>query len=152
MKKLLLISLFAAPVAFADISLGGTPLPPGALTGTADATEYVSMAHEVLNCLKELTGILNSVKDTASADAAAPKVTEVAARLQALQTKSESMPRPSSEVEAQVRSSVNPQEVQQIAGDFLGAVITIAMSNGYGSSSLITALTPIMNAMPGSAE
>ena len=152
MKKLLLISLFAAPVAFADISLGGTPQPPAAQSAPADATEYVTMAHEVLGCLKELTGILAGVKDTATADAAAPQISEVAARLQALQTKSESMPRPSTEVEVQVRSSINPQEVQQVAGNFLSAVISIGMSNAYGSEALIDALAPIMNAMPGSAE
>lgn len=152
MKKLLIISLLAAPMVFADISLGGNPLPPAAgQNTTVDASEYVSMAQDVINSVKELTGILTGVKDTATADAAAPQVNAMATRMLELQKKSESMPRPSAEVELQVRNSINMQEVQQVVSGFLGAIITLGMNNCYGSEALLNALAPIMNAMPGGA-
>lgn len=152
MKNILLVSLLAAPMVLADISLGGTPLQPSSQSAGADAQEYITMAREVLNCVNELTGILTGVSNKETADAAAPKVDGITTRLLTLQAKSEGMPMPTPEVEMQVRSSMNVQEVQKTVSDFLGAVIKLGMSNAYGSDALMNALGPIMNAMPGQAE
>lgn len=137
----------AAPLAMADISLG-TPVsaaPPA-------ATEYVQTANEVLTVVKELTGILNGVKDQASADAAADQVSRITQRMLELQKKAESMPRPGAEVEAQVRGSMNIAEVQQTVSSFLESFIRIGMNNAYGSQALLNALGPVMNTIPASQE
>ena len=152
MKKILLVTLLAAPMVLADISLGGTTQTSTPRSTAADAQEYISMAHEVLGCVNELTGILTGVANKETADAAAPKVDAITTRLLTLQTKSESMPAPTPEVELQVRNSINVQEVQKTASDFLGAIIKLGMSNAYGSEALLNSLAPIMNAMPVRAE
>ena len=152
MKKILLLSLLAAPLAVADISLGRTQQPGASQSAGVSAAEYVSMAQEVIASLNELTATLMGVHDKATADAAAAKVNEQTSRMLVLQAKSESLPPPTPEVEMQVRSSINVQEVQKTVHDFLGAVIKLGMSNAYGSEELLNALGPIMNAMPGQAE
>lgn len=142
----------AAPLALADISLGTTtPTFPKA-AATPAAEEYVQMANEVMAAVKELTTILEGVKDQASADAAAPQVSNMTMRMIELQKKAEAMPRPGIEVENQVRASMNVAEVQQTVSSFLESFIRIGMSNGYGSQALMNALGPVMNAMPGSQE
>ena len=69
-----------------------------------------------------------------------------------LQKKAEVLPRPSAEVETQVRAAFDMQEVQQIAARFMDAFINIGMNNGYGSEALMNALHPVLNAMPGQQE
>lgn len=152
MKKILLLSLLAAPLAMADISLGTPQQPEAGQTASVDAAEYVAMAQEVIASLNELTATLTSVHDKATADAAAVKVNEQATRMMALQAKAESLPLPTPEVEMQVRSSINVQEVQKTVHEFMGAIIKLGMSNAYGSEELLNALGPIMNAIPGQAE
>lgn len=154
MKTQLLTALLTmtAPLALADISLGSTtPTFPKA-AATPAAEEYVQMANDVLAAVKELTSILEGVKDQASADAAAPQVSSLTARMIELQKKAEAMPRPGIEVENQVRAGMNVAEVQQTVSSFLESFIRIGMSNGYGSQSLLNALGPVMTAMPGSQE
>lgn len=154
MKTQILTALLtmAAPLALADISLGSTTptFPKAAATPTAE--EYVQMANDVLAAVKELTSILAGVKDQASADAAAPQVSSLTTRMIELQKKAEAMPRPSLEVENQVRAGMNVAEVQQTVSSFLESFIRIGMSNGYGSQALLNALGPVMTAMPGSQE
>lgn len=155
MKTQLLTALLtmAAPLALADISLGSTtPTFPKAAAATPAAEEYVQMADDVLAAVKELTSILEGVKDQASADAAAPQVSSLTARMIELQKKAEAMPRPGIEVENQVRAGMNVAEVQQTVSSFLESFIRIGMSNGYGSQALLNALGPVMTAMPGSQE
>lgn len=154
MKALLLTALMtvATPLALADISLGTTPPAPAAATATPTAAEYVQTANEVLAVVKELTTILEGVKDQASADAAAEQVGSITLRMIELQKKAEAMPRPGAEVEAQVRSSINVAEVQQTVSSFLESFIRIGMNNAYGSQALLNALGPVMNSMPAGQE
>ncbi len=154
MKAQLLTALLtvAAPLALADISLGTNTPAPAATTESPAVAEYVQTANEVLAVVKELTTILNEVKDQASADAAAEKVGSITLRMIELQKKAEAMPRPGAEVEAQVRSSINVVEVQQTVSSFLESFIRIGMNNAYGSQALLNALGPVMNAMPASHE
>lgn len=143
MKSLILTALFAlSPLAIADISYG-SPAPAPA------AKEYAQLANDVISVIKELTQVLETITDQASADAAAPKLSSTTAKLLELQRKTEEMPRPTNEVEQLVRSNINVQEVRQLVGNFLNACIRIAMNNGYGSQALLDALGPIMNSAPG---
>lgn len=152
MKQHLIILLTAlTPLASADISLGSAPAPQAPAI-SAEAEPYVSMAQEVLGVVKELTGILETVTDTASADAAAAQVENITGRMLSLQAQAEAMPRPQAAIEQQVRSSINVQEVQKTVHEFMGAIIKLGMSNAYGSEDLMYALGPIMNAIPGQAE
>ena len=143
MKSLILTALFAlAPLALADISYG-SPAPAPA------AKEYTQLANDVISIIKEMTQVLESITDQASADAAAPQLRSTTARLLELQRKTEEMPRPTNEVELLVRSNINVLEVQQLVGKFLNACIQIAINNAYGSQELMDALGPIMNSAPG---
>lgn len=152
MKQHLIILLTAlTPLASADISLGSAPAPQAPAI-SAEAEPYVSMAQEVLGVVKELTGILETVTDTASADAAAAQVENITGRMLSLQAQAEAMPRPQAAIEQQVRSSINVQEVQQIVSSFMNSFIRIGMNNGYGSQALLNALGPVLNAMPGKDE
>lgn len=154
MKAIIYTALtLATPLALADISLG-TPAADAAIAETkaAEAKPYVDMAQEVMNAVVELTGLLQGVKDQASADAAAPQIRNVATRMIELQNKAEAMPRPNAAVEFQVRSSMDIAKVEQTVKDFINAFIRIGMNNGYGSQPLMEALAPVVNAMPGGAE
>lgn len=144
------ICIVAAPMAMADISLGANA--PAAEAAAPSATEYVKTAHDVISVVKELTVILEGVKDQASADAAAAQVGSITARMVELQKKAEAMPRPSAEVESMVRNGINVAEVQQVVSSFMNSFIRIGMNGAYGSQALLNALGPVVNAMPGSQE
>lgn len=150
MKRLLFTALVAAsPLAMADISLG-SPAPSNAeAPASTEAQPYLDMAQEVLSAVRNLTTVLETVQDTASADAAAAQIRTLTASMQELQARAEAMPRPSAAVEQQVRSRINVQEVQQLVSSFMSSFIRIGMNNAYGSQALLDSLGPVMNTMPG---
>ena len=150
MKHLLFTALVAAsPLAMADISLG-TPAPTNTAAAiSTEAQPYIDMAQEVIAAVRNLTTVLETVQDTASADAAAAQIRDLTASMQELQARAEAMPRPSAAVEQQVRSSINVQEIQQLANSFMSSFIRIGMNNAYGSQALLDSLGPVMNTMPG---
>lgn len=154
MKALLYSAMMAAaPLAVADISLGNGETTTATDESTAaEAQQYVQMANEVLSVVKELTAQLKNVTDQATADAAAPQISGISARMIELQKKAENMPRPNAAVELMVRNAINVQEVQQVVSEFLNSFIRISMSNAYGSQALLNALGPVINAMPGGQE
>lgn len=156
MKKLFLSAVIAASsVVFADISMGnGAPVVPATpeKQSAVSAEEYTALAKEIFGVMKEMTLIMESVKDQASADAAAAKLGGMTVRMQELQKKAEPLPRPSAEIELQVKSSFDMQEVQQTISRFIGAFIRIGMNNGYGSQALMNAIAPAMNYLPGQQE
>lgn len=146
MRTLILTALFAlAPLTLADISYGSQAPAPA-------AEEYARLANDVISVIKDLTQVLESVRDQASADAAAPQIRSTTGRLLELQRKTEDMPRPTNEVEQLVRSSINLPEVQHIVNRFLVTFIQIAMNNAYGSQALLDSLGPVMNSIPSLQE
>jgi hypothetical protein len=116
---------------------------------SAEAQPYIDMAQEVIAAVRNLTAVLETVQDTASADAAAAQIRTLTASMQELQARAEAMPRPSAAVEQQVRSCINVQEIQQLANSFMSSFIRIGMNNAYGSQALLDSLGPVMNSMPG---
>ena len=149
MKRIILATLISVtPLVQADISLG---TPKGSVSQPA-AQEYVNVAQEMLQSAKDLTALLKGISDQASADAAAPQVASQVARVTAVQKKAEAMPKPGTQVELLVKNSMNMQEVQQLAKDFLNAIIQIGMNNGYGSQALLDALSPVIGASIAPAE
>ena len=150
MKRLFITALVAAsPLAMADISLG-TPAPTNTAAAiSTEAQPYIDMAQEVIAAVRNLTTVLETVQDTASADAAAAQIRALTASMQEIQTRAEAMPRPSAAVEQQVRSCINVQEIQQLANSFMSSFIRIGMNNAYGSQALLDSLGPVMNTMPG---
>ena len=151
MKRLLFTALVAAsPLAMADISLGtAAPANAAAPAISTEAQTYIDMAQEVIAAVRNLTTVLETVQDTASADAAAAQIRALTASMQELQARAEAMPRPSAAVEQQVRSCINVQEIQQLASSFMSSFIRIGMNNAYGSQALLDSLGPVMNTMPG---
>ena len=151
MKSILITALALAPLALADISLGSSAAPAAAAT-TPEDQAHITMAKDIIQAVNDLSTVLDSVKDQASADAAAPQVTKLTARMIELQKKAEAMPSPGADVEQQVRASMNMAEVQQVVSRFLNAFIQIGMNQGYGSQALLNALSPVQNALPGKVE
>lgn len=153
-KAIICITLItASSVAMADISLGTGASAPGTQeNGAAEARDYIHMAQEVLSVVKELSGVLGGVTDQASADAAAPQITGLTTRMIELQKKAEGLPRPTAEVEQQVRASMNLRDVQQVVASLLDSFIRIGKNNGYGSQALMNSISPVLNAMPGKEE
>lgn len=146
MKALILTAfLAAAPLVHADISLGKQDSPPA-------AAEYTHLAKDVMSVITDLTTVLETVKDKASADAAAPQLSGITARMLELQRKAEAMPRPGQEVEQLVHGSINMAEARQLVNRFLNCFISIAMNNAYGSQDLLDAMGPIMNSIPSIQE
>ena len=73
------ILLTAAVLAFApaiaqETAPAAPAAPAEAAAAPADAGKFEAAARNLMNCIKELNDALQGVKDTASADAAAPKV------------------------------------------------------------------------------
>jgi hypothetical protein len=146
MKKLILIVFLAiAPLTKADISLGKQASAPA-------AAEYTSLAKDVIGVITELTTVLETVKDKASADAVAPQLSGITARMLELQRKAEALPRPGQEVEQLVHSSINMAEARQLVSRFMNSFINIAMNNAYGSQALLDAMGPLMNSIPSIQE
>lgn len=151
MKSILITALALAPLALADISLGSSAAPAAA-AATPEDQAYITMAKDIIQAVNDLSTVLDGVKDQASADAAAPQVSKLAARMIELQKKAEAMPSPGANTEQQVRASMNMAEVQQIVSRFLNSFIRIGMNMGYGSQALLDALSPVQNALPGKEE
>ncbi len=156
MKAILFTTLLTTPLVQADISLGnGTPVVPAADAAapvSQNAQAYIDINREIIALFKALADALSGVTDQASADAAAPKIQELTTRMEALQSRTDTLPPPNAATEQQVKAEVNVQEVQQLVSAFLQSFIRIGMNNGYNSQPLLDALAPVMNALPGQME
>lgn len=147
-RKLLITALFATLSATADISVPdstGTDIPAST---AQEAAPYIQLGKDIMQAVKELTDTLNTVNDTASADAAAPAVSQLTHSMRELQAKAESMPATDAGVETYVSQALNVPEAQSIISHFVQAIIRISMANAYNSEALVNALEPLMGALP----
>lgn len=113
----------------------------------ADETEeaYLQIGRDTVALIKELTAVVNTVKDRESADAAVPKVEEISAELQKLRERAEALPAPDSEHEAFFRDKINSAEVRAAVQNFMFAMLNLAQTDAYGSEDLINALTRMVS-------
>lgn len=120
-----------------------------AKTGTTKQ-EAETLLKDMMSTLSDLTAAMEGVTDKATADAAAPKVAEIAANLQALQSKAEKMGEPSPEVQKEIMEQYSKQ-LEETVGKFLQASMKVGMANFYGSESL-TKVFQAMNAGSGNDD
>lgn len=118
-------------------------LLPAAVAADTVGTEadYIRIGQETVNLLHDLTSTLEKVQDKETAEAAVPRVQEISARLQALRTEAENLPKPAPAQEAQFREQMNTAEVRQAVQEFMNALLKLAQTDAYGSEELISALT-----------
>lgn len=110
-----------------------------------EETAYLQIGQDTVALLRELTAVLDSVKDRESADAAVSRVHEISAKMQALRQRAESMPKPEPGQEAILREHMNNEEVRSAVQQFMAALLNLAQTDAYGSEELITALTRMVS-------
>lgn len=106
---------------------------------------------EMLTTLDDLSTALEGVTDKASADAAAPKVAELGANVQALQVKSEQMGEPTPELQQEILKRYS-KPLEESVGKFLQASMKVGMANFYGSEALSKAFESLGSTMSGDDE
>lgn len=126
-----------------------TPLFALVPAATAQATnthlEAAMAVHRAwLSTLQEITAVMNNVKDKETADAAAPKIHELAERLQLLQKEAAGFAPPSAAEEAAYRAAINTAEIKKTVDAFMQAIITSAQAQTYGSAELSKALENLL--------
>lgn len=119
------------------------PPAPAEAAAPADAAKFESAARNLMNCIKELNEALQGVKDTATADAAAPKVKELVAKMDAVSAENEKLGEPTPEIQAQVEKAVGAEFEQAMKA--LGETMRpIAMNGFYDSEALMQAIAPVL--------
>lgn len=108
---------------------------------SAPTQDYLHIGQETVALLNELTGVLETVKDKESADAAVSRVQEIAAKMQELRSRAEALPAPDNKDEAALRENLNNGEVRGAIRRFMVAMLNLAQTDAYGSEELINALT-----------
>ena len=119
------------------------PPAPAEVAAPADAAKFETAARNLMNCIKELNDALQGVKDTAGADAAAPKVKELVAKMDAVSAENEKLGEPTPEIQAQVEKAVGAEFEQAMKA--LGETMRpIAMNGFYDSEALMQAIAPVL--------
>ena len=135
--------LLSTPLIAQDADVTPTTSAP-AEEMSEQAKNHLQLSRNILLVLRELTGTLESVSDQTTADAAAVKVQEIAARMQQLQQQADSFPSLSKDQEALVKANINEQEVQNTVHNFLVSVVQMAQMNCYDSESMSRALSMVL--------
>ena len=140
---LLTAAVLALAPAFAQETAPAVPAAPAEAAAPADAAKFEAAARNLMNCIKELNDALQGVKDTASADAAAPKVKELVAKMDAVSAENEKLGEPTPEIQAQVEKAIGAEFEQTMKA--LGETMRpIAMNGFYDSQALLEALAPVL--------
>ncbi len=112
---------------------------------TEQTRNHVEVSKNILLVLRELTTTLETVQNKTTADEAAGKVLEIAARMQELQNQAENIPALTREQEELVRANINEKEVQETVHNFLVSVVQMAQVNCYESEAMSKALTAVLS-------
>ena len=140
---LLTAAVFALAPAIAQETAPAVPAATAEAAVPADAATFEAAARNLMNCIKELNDALQGVKDTASADAAAPKVKELVAKMDAVSAENEKLGEPTPEIQAQVEKAIGAEFEQTMKA--LGETMRpIAMNGFYDSQALMEALAPVL--------
>ncbi len=131
MKKNLMFALAAACCTL-GVPAHSQEAAPAAVAPAA--SEHVQYMQGMIALVDEMSEVIDSVKDKASADAAAVRIPEIAKQLEELSKKGEALEEPSPEVAMQL---------QQLAGEVLGKFMSLAVkmeaikqADFYGSAAL----------------
>ena len=142
------ILLTAAVLAFApamaqETAPAAPAAPAEAAAPAADAGKFEAAARNLMGCVKELNAALQTVKDTASADAAAPKVKELVEKMNAISEENEKLGEPTPEIQAQVEKAIGA-EFEQTMKDLGETMRPMAMNGFYDSEALMEAIAPLL--------
>ncbi len=110
---------------------------PAELTA-AEQGEYAKqkpLCIGTLNLMKETIAVLKPVKDKATADAAAPRLKAIKARMDELDAKVAALGRPSKAVENKIGNELEPQ-LMQLMNDVETVVTQLELNGFYGSDAL----------------
>jgi hypothetical protein len=88
--------------------------------GCGSSDPHDAAVKEMLAAMNELADVMDTVKDEASATAAAPKLKAVADRVKALKTKMDGMPKPTAEVEESLKKKYEEQ-MKNVMGRLMAA-------------------------------
>lgn len=135
-------AILAATTTLAQEAAPAAPAAP-ATAPAATAEQFETAARNLMNCIRELDATLQSVKDTASADAAAPKVKELVAKMNAVSAENEKLGEPAPEIQAQVEKAIGA-EFQQTMESLGNTMRPIAMNGFYDSAALTEAIAPLL--------
>lgn len=116
---------------------------------TPDQQNYVNISRDIMLVLQNLTQTLGSVTDKASADLAAPKVTQIAGQLHQLQAAADAVPAPAEDLEKALKLSLREEDVKAAVHNFLVTVIQVAQVNCYDSEAMLTALADVLGTETG---
>lgn len=142
MKKIAILAaaLFCCPVLPAQEE--ATPAPAAAPAAAPSSAELDSLIDEIVAAMNETLAILESVTDTASADAAAAQLVELSGKLEATQASLEAMSETLDE-EAQMMLLQKLFPVIMTVGPRMEAAGARLMENDfYGSEALKAILGP----------
>ena len=137
-------AVFALAPALAQETAPAEPAAPAqAAAPAADAAQFETAARNLMNCMQELTAALQEVKDTASADAAAPKVKELVAKMETVSAENEKLGEPTPEIQDQVEKAIGA-EFEQTMKSLGETMRPIAMNGFYDSEALALAIAPLL--------
>ena len=120
-----------------------TPAAPAAEAATPEA-QHTAFVKELIANVNSLTETLKGINDTATADAAAPKVTELVAHNKELMQASKNLPQLTPDAAAAQRALFAQQAKPAMEG-LRAALTAVVTKECYGSDALLQALAPIIH-------
>ena len=120
-----------------------TPAAPAAEAATPEA-QHAAFVKELIANVNNLTETLKGINDTATADAAAPKVAELVARNKELMQASKNLPQLAPDAAAAQRALFS-QQAKPAMAELRTALVAVVTKECYGSDALLQALAPIIH-------
>ena len=140
MKRIAFLALAAASLAFAQEAAptpAPAPAPQAAPTTPATLEDYKAILSEAMDISEALGNVIAEVKDLATADDAADKVAALAARLNEIKAKAETMGDPSEEIRQVLDAYMETQIPRIMAiGPKLQAMGALMERDCFGSEKL----------------
>ena len=119
------------------------PAAPAAEAATPEA-QHTAFVKELIANVNSLTETLKGINDTATADAAAPKVTELVAHNKELMQASKNLPQLTPDAAAAQRA-LFAQQAKPAMAELRAALTAVVTKECYGSDALLQALAPIIH-------
>lgn len=116
---------------------------PAAEAATPEA-QHAAFVKELIANVNELTEALKGVTDTATADAAAPKVAKLVAHNKELMQASKDLPQLPPDAAAAQRAQFS-QQAKPAMAELRTALVAVVTKECYGSDALLQALAPIIH-------
>lgn len=120
-----------------------TPAAPAAEAATPEA-QHAAFVKELIANVNNLTETLKGINDTATADAAAPRVAELVTRNKELMQASKNLPQLAPDAAAAQRALFS-QQAKPAMAELRTALTAVVTKECYGSDALLQALAPIIH-------